>query len=256
MRQSTIPTARVLELILFILSLPYAMGTPLLSPTCETGSNNIPDATLDGNGNTIPGVFTCGMVLNLSGSVAPGNAITVGLLGFIHEASGDLIITLTHYTDVSKTSIYGAPQTLFYQIGKLSSDPNDFGYAAQFGDLFAGENYKFNSGFATNLWTIASLLGSANFIPGAAAGFSAGYTTHGAFSSTPNNFSAQFAGQPIAGYWELNVIDNSPGPSVPSVAGSLLQFSLDIDSSVNVPEPGMGLLSLLGLASLALLRKR
>ena len=232
------------------------MGTPVLSPTCGTGSNNIPDATLDGGGNTIPGVLTCGIMLNASGMVSPGNAITVGLLGFIHEASGDLVITLTHYTDVSKTSIYGATRTLFNQIGKLSSDPNDFGYGAQFGDLFGGDNYKFNSGFATNLWTVASLLGSADFIPGVAAGFSAGYTTHGAFSSTPNNFSAQFAGQPIAGYWELNVIDNSLGPSVPSVAGSLLQFSLDIDSTSNVPEAGSALLSLLGLASLALLRKQ
>ena len=228
----------------------------MLSPTCGTGSLNIPDATVDSNGTTIPGVLVCRMVLNTPGSVASGNAITVGLLGFIHESSGDLIITLTHYTDASKTSIYGATQTLFYRIGKLSNDPTDFGYAAQFGDSAGGENYKFNSGFATNLWIVASMLGSADFIPGAAAGFSGAYTTHGAFSSTPNNFSAQFSGQPIAGYWELNVTDNAPGPSQPPVDGSLLQFSLDIDNTVNVPEPGMGALSLLALISMPWLRRR
>ena len=100
------------------------------------------------------------------------------------------------------------------------------------------------------------MLGSADFIPGAAAGFSGAYTTHGAFSSNPSNFSAQFTGQPIAGFWELYITDNAVGPSGPSVAGSLSQFSLDINSSTNVPESGSGLLLMRGLTGLALLGKR
>lgn len=252
----TITKAPVVALIAFLLCPLCAIGTPALSATCGSGANNIPDATVDGTGTTIPSGFSCGLLLNAPGTVAAGNAITVGLLGFIHEASGDLIITLTHYSDVNKSSTYGATQTLFHRIGKLSTDPNDFGYSAQFGDLSGGENYSFNSGAATNLWTTASMLGSADFIPGASAGFSGAYTTHGAFSSNPSNFSAQFTGQPIAGFWELYITDNAVGPSGPSVAGSLLQFSLDINSSTNVPEPGSGLLLMLGLTGLALLGKR
>ena len=252
MYKSTIANVRVLELALFLFCLPFATATPIFSPTCGAGSNNIPDAVVDNVGITTPGVLSCGFVVNTPGVVAPGNAITVGLLGFIHEASGDLIVTLTHYTDASKTVIFGASQTLFYRIGKTSADPNDFGYSAQFGDLSGGENYTFNSGFTTNLWTIASHLGSADFIPGAAAGFNSGYTTHGPFSGTPNTFSALFAGQPIGGYWELNITDNAAGPSAPSVAGSLLQFSLDINSAMIVPEPGSWVLCALGLLGMAL----
>ena len=250
MNQSTVSALKVLLLVSL---LPLTFGAPIYSPTCGTGSSNIPDATIDGSGATIPGQFSCGVVINLPGSVSAGNAVTVGLIGFSHEAIGDLIVTLTHYTDTTKTATYGATQTLFYQVGKISNDPNDFGYGARFGDLFTADNYSFNSGFSSNLWTIASTLGTADLIPGASTGLG-NYTTHGPLSAAVNNFSAMFVGQPLGGYWQLDITDNAAGPSDPAVPGSLLQFSLDI-ATTTVPEPGSSGLALLGLIGLALWKR-
>ena len=256
MYQSTITRIEVLgclvrlpiSLLIILSTVQPSFSTTLLSPVCGAGTANIPDATVDGGGATIPGTLSCGFkVTNMPGTVAAGNAVTVSLFGFRHEASGDLIVTLTHFTDETKTVTYGGTQTLFYRIGKLSSDPNDFGYEAQFGDLFTGDNYSFNSGFTTNLWTTAAGLGPANLIPGVAAGFTTGYTTHDAFSSAPNMFSTLFAGQMLNGYWQLDIFDNATGPSFPSIAGSLQQWQLDIDAIILVPEPASAGLMLLGL---------
>src|SRR5579859_1929089 len=42
------------------------------------------------------GTFTSDIVLTTQGKVAPGNAVTVNLLGLQHDWSGDLIITLSY----------------------------------------------------------------------------------------------------------------------------------------------------------------
>lgn len=182
------------------------------------------------------------MLVNIAGTIAAGNSVTVSLLGFRHESSGDIGISLTHYTDATKTVILGGPQWLIYRIGKMSNDPNDFGYSAQFGDpVGTGDNYDFGSAFSTNLWTVAASLGTADFIPGQGGGFVTGYTTTGPLSATPNSFSSMFAGQSLSGYWQLDIIDYAAGPSFIPVDGSLLQWGLNVTSLLNVPEPGYGL---------------
>jgi hypothetical protein len=155
----------------------------------------------------------------------------MSLLGLQHETSGDLIVTLTHFTDMSQTSMYGSPQSVFSRIGK-SSDPNDFGYLAQFGDPFGtGENYDFNTGFQQNLWSTAATLGAANPIPGRAQG-------SGSFNPA-TNFSAMFAAQPLAGVWRLDITDNAPGPTTGST-GSLLMWQLTVLNSTPGPSLSVG----------------
>ncbi len=197
-------------------------------PVCGSGSNNIPDA----------GTLACTLTVTGAGSIASGNALTLSLIGLQHEASGDLIVTLTHFTDSSQTSIYGSPQVVFSRIGKLSADPNDFGYSAQFGDSAGtADNYDFGSSFPGSLWATAALLGAANLIPGRAQGFLGGYAPTNALSSAASNFSAMFAGQPVAGVWRLDVTDNAPGPTLAST-GSLLQWALNI-TQASSPGPSL-----------------
>ena len=247
----------LLTIALWVLVSSGAYAAPMLSPTCGTGSGNIPDATVDGLGNITPGVLTCGFLVNTAGTIAGGNAVTVSLLGFRHESSGDVGITLTHYTDATKTVMLGGPQWLFYRIGKVSNDPNDFGYTAQFGDpLGTGDNYEFGSAFSTNLWTVAGSLGTADFIPGQSGGFTSGYATTDPFSSTPNAFSSMFAGQTLSGYWQLEITDYAPGPSSIPIDGSLLQWGLNVTSQISVPEPRYGLGVLAALAILLGRRKK
>jgi uncharacterized repeat protein (TIGR01451 family) len=202
-----------------------ASANTYTSLVCGSGSNNIPDGT---------GMLSCILTVNDAGSIASGNAVTVSLLGLQHEASGDLIVTLTHFTDSSQTSMYGSPQYVFYRIGKMSADPNDFGYSAEFGDPGGtGDNYDFGSAFPGGLWATAAALGAANFIPGRGQGFINGYATTGQFSSAATTFSAMFAGQPLAGVWRLDIADVAAGPTLGST-GSLLQWQLAL---VNGPPP-------------------
>jgi uncharacterized repeat protein (TIGR01451 family) len=218
---------KILAALLLVTSVSAGTYT---SPVCGSGSNNIPDA----------GTLACALTVAGSGSIATGNALTLSLIGLQHEASGDLIVTLTHFTDSSQTSIYGSPQVVFSRIGKLSADPSDFGYSAQFGDpTGTADNYDFGSSFPGSLWATAALLGAANLIPGRAQGFVGGYAPTAAFSSAATNFSAMFAGQPVAGVWRLDVTDNAPGPTVGS-SGSLLQWALNVtlDSS---PAPSLSI---------------
>ena len=243
--------------LMMLLATNVAYATPILSPVCGSGSNNIPDAVDDGLGGVTPGILSCGITTNLSGIVGSGNTLTISLIGFHHEASGDIGITLTHFTDATRTVILGAQQTMLYRIGKVSIDPNDFGYAAQFGDpLGFGENYDFNSANTTNIWTVATSLGAADFIPGQVAGFNTGYGTNGPLSSVPNVFSSMFAGQLIAGFWQLDVTDYAAGPSAIPVTGTLLQWQLDIANTTIIPEPGYGAVVLAMLMGFATLRRR
>ena len=165
----------------------------------------------------------------------------MSLIGLQHEAAADLDVTITHFADFAQTLSLGGPQFAFSRIGKMSGDPNDFGYLPQFGDpLGTADNYHFNSAFAGDIWTTASTLGTSDFIPGEAQ-FSGLYWTTDPFSGVPNAFSSSFNGQAVAGFWRLDITDNAEGPTVGST-GSLLQFSLtfeDVNTTV-APEPSYG----------------
>lgn len=213
------------------------------SATCGAGFN-IPDG----------GTLTCDISIAGSGLIPTGNQISVSLIGFQHEASGDLTAFLTHLS-LDESVIYGS-QPIFYRIGKTSADPGDFGYAAQFGNVSGtGDNYRFRSSLPGDLWGTAAGLGAANYIPGEAAG-SPGYWTTGLFNNAPTNFSFLFAGQPQSGIWRLTITDNEAGPTVGST-GSLLQWELTIDDVGSaVPEPHQGTALLLALAAGAVLRRR
>ena len=231
--------ARLWCLLSLLVAASAAQATVVyVSPTCGTGSNNIPDA----------GTLTCSITIADPGVVNSGNAVTFKLIGFGHEYSGDVSVTLTHVG-------YSGPEYVFSQIGKISNDPfaadpvDFFGYSAQFGDpLGATDNYEFNSGYLASLWSMGAALGSADFIPGEAQHLSNGalpfqYFTTDPLSGARNSFSSSFAGQPLAGVWLMTITDHADGPSSPAVAGSLLQFQLTFDTvaSTAVPEPGMGL---------------
>ena len=231
---------------------PVHAGT-FISPTCGQGALNIPDATYDGSGAIIPGVLTCSLLVTGSGTIDAGNAVTVSLLGLAHESSGDLIATVTHY-NASGTIPYGSPEYIFYRIGKTSDNPDDYGYSAQFGSSFGtGDNYLFNSGFTGDLWGAAAPLGSADYIPGVSAD-GGRYWTTGVYSGADTSFSSDFAGQPVAGQWVLEISDNAPGPSDPSVEGSLLEWQLTAETSA-VPEPGYGGMLATALAAIAVWRR-
>jgi hypothetical protein len=215
-----------------------------ISSPCGQGYFNIPDAATGG----VPGVLSCPLVVAAPGTIGAGDAVTLSLLGLAHEASGDLVVTLTHF-DASGTTPYGSPQYVFYRIGKTSADPADYGYSAQFGSSpGTGDNYSFNSGFAGDLWGAASSLGSADFIPGSA------YWTTGPYSGDATSFSSEFAGQPVAGSWLLEISDNAAGPSDPSTEGSLLEWQLTVETTA-VPEPGYGGMFAMALAAIAAWRR-
>lgn len=242
-------------LVMISLAQPVHAGTLVFtSPTCGQGAYNIPDATDDGSGAIVPGVLSCSLPVTELGTIGPGNAVTVSLLGLAHEASGDLIVEITHFLDAGETIPDGAAQYLFYRIGKTSDDPSDFGYDAQFGDPFGtGDNYSFNSGFPGDLWGAAAAAGAANYIPGVASGVTAGYWTTGPYSGAATSFSSQFASQSLAGSWRLEISDNAPGPGEGSM-GSLLQWELTVETS-DVPEPGyVGMLAT-ALAAMAARRR-
>ena len=246
MTMKTYSSALFVTRTAFLASLLFLAGMPAsqasvtyTSGLCGSGFGNIPDYDSVGS---VPGSFACVIQVSDPGVISLSNLLTVSLIGLQHEASGDLIATLTHFADVGLTGLYGPAQTIFSRIGKTSNDPNDFGYAAMFGvsPTGAGDNYDFNSTFSGDLWTEALSQGSSGFISGVAAG-STGYWTTDGFSSAANSLSSAFALQPVAGYWVLNITDNAPGPF--GVPGSLSQWSFTLnDNPSSVPEPGTGLL--------------
>ena len=248
----------ILGCLLLVTGTPAAWATTFGSDPCPNGGfNNIPDASYDLGLNVIPGSLSCSLTIATAGNVGLGNLVTVSLIGLFHEEASDLIVTLTHFADSSQSVIFGSTQTVFSRIGKMSGDPNDFGYfLPQFGFFGSVDTYRFNSGLLSdpgnNLWATAAGLGSGDFIPGESAG-STGYWTTSAFSGAHNNFSAAFAGQTLAGYWLLNVTDNAPGPNyfgLPNgTPGSLQQFELKFDTGTTIPEPGTGLM--LAIAAIA-----
>ncbi len=174
-----------------------------------------------GSGGPIPagllatsGVVTSNIVLSNSGYVAPGNAITVTLLGLQHDFAGDLQITLSYINSSSATL---QSVDLVNRIGVTST--NLYGTAADFGNnLGNGDNYVFNSDYAGNIWTAANCadpptcsepLGDADSIPGVSTdtvNFGQYFTSTA--GGTKTNLSYAFAGMSVSGgTWRLTITD-------------------------------------------------
>jgi hypothetical protein len=245
-----ISAALALGGLLFFAAPPAARAaTTYTSLLCGTGLANIPDAS----GST-PGSLSCVIPIFDPGTIGAGDQVTLSLIGLQHEAAADLEVTLTHFSDLAQTILFGLPQLAFSRIGKQSNDPLDFGYLPQFGDATGtGDNYHFNSSFAGDLWTTASFLSETQQILGEAQG-EGQYWTTSAFSGSPNSFSSAFAGQLLAGYWRLDITDNAEGPTS-GLAGSLSQFAITVDDPISAPEPAYGAVLALILSAGALVRR-
>jgi len=208
---------------------------------------NIPGSDLNlatGDGN--PGVTTLTATINDPFVILPtGNNVTVFLTGLQYPFAGDLQATLTLLVGGNPV----ASADIFNRIGKASGDPNDFGYATQFGysiTINSGD-FAFNSGFTgpfADLWNTAAGLGSSDSIP------SGNYWTTTAFSSNPDTLSSDFNGLPVAGTWQLQILDYEVPPDSPSPPG-LLAWSLQFNTvDATVPEPATSATFALGLAAL------
>lgn len=165
----------------------------------------------------VPGVVTFTLTVPDGGVIAagPGNVI-LRLLGFEHTWSGDLEVLLTHEPT-------GVSRTVFSRIGEPGVPASsDF-----------GDTYTFGSVFTGNLWAVALALGDIDIIPGDSALPPRAYYPTNAGSSSPNDFSAAFAGLSPTGVWRLTITDFNPEDT-----GSLLGWELTLDiNPVLIPEP-------------------
>jgi subtilisin-like proprotein convertase family protein len=185
-----------------------------------------------GMGGAIPagafatsGVVTSDIVLTSPGVVASGNAVTVTLLGLQHDYAGDLHITLAYIDSNGATR---QSVDLLNRVG--ASSTNTYGTAADFGNNQGlGDNYRFNTDYAGNLWTAAACadppacsepLGDADSIPGV----STDTVNNGQyFTSTTGgaktNLSYAFAGLSVSGgTWRLTITDTAD-PNAGSFVG-------------------------------------
>jgi hypothetical protein len=199
-----------------VLGLSLLLCVPGFSSIAFTGSGGvIPD-----DGSTS---FTSDITPGAGfGNVAPGDSITVGLIGLQHTYAGDLSATLT-YLDA-----FNFPQLTIFLFFRILDPGTPGGCPCQFGDgLGSGDNYFFNGIFSGDIWTVAATgpLGSADPIPGG------NYFPTGVGSGTNTGLS-QFAGFPIDGTWRLTIFDQSTGDS-----GQLVEWSLEIVSTI--PEPDL-----------------
>lgn len=136
--------------------------------------------------------------------------VRVTLNDLSHTWIGDLIATITHVGTGTTLSLFNRIDS-----GNESSD-------------FDGD-YAFDDSFTTNLWTVASGLGSNTAVP------TGDYYATGAGSSAKVFLSA-FNGQSTAGTWRLNISDRSAGD-----LGSLGSWSVALTyaetTAAAVPEP-------------------
>jgi len=145
-----------------------------------------------------------------------GNAVTVALLGLQHEASatGCHADTLHGF----QPDIHVWKPAIRLPIG--SGNERRFRTISIFGSVRRpqrhGENYDFGSAFPGSLWPRLPPSVRRISFPVALKANMNGYATTGSFSSASTNFSAMFAGQPLAGVWRLDVADVAPGPTIGS----------------------------------------
>ena len=197
-----------------------------------------------GTGGPIPngafatsGTVTSDIVLNSSGYVASGNAVTVTLLGLQHDFAGDLQINLS-YIDSNNNTVQTV--NILNRLGSSSSTP--YGTAADFGNHHLnGDNYQFNSDYAGNMWsTVACADPPACTTPYADADSIPGVSTDTVndgqyFPSTvggaKTNLSYAFSGLSVSGgTWRLTITD-AADPNVGSYTG----WQISITTVAGVP---------------------
>ncbi len=173
----------------------------------------------NGAGFAIPDLGSASSSINVPDNITITD-VNVTLNNMTHTWVGDVRAILTGP---------GGSATLVDRIGVPpgAGDSSDF-----------GGNYTFDSQSANNIWTTAAGLGATAVIP------SGTYATTGAGSGANNNSLNAFNGQSSLGNWTLTISDHA-GADVGAIGGWTLSI---------VPEPTS--LSLLGLAGLALIRRR
>jgi hypothetical protein len=182
------------------------------------------------NPDLSPGVSVFSLLVSDAFSLpATGDNVTVTLTGLQHPFAGDLVFTLSLIVDGSPV----VEADLFNRIGKITNDPDDFGYLTQFGNPFtASGNYVFNSSFtglSADLWATAAPLGSSDAIP------NGNYWPTTALSSAVDNLSSAFNGNSIQGTWQLTVLDY--GPPGDNFVPSLLTWSVQLEASASTAAP-------------------
>lgn len=182
------------------------------------------------DGGNTPGVtdLTIGPITDSYVIPANINSVSVTLTGLNYPYAGDLVFTLS-LLDSSDNVLASAD--LVNRLGKMSSDPNDYGFDTQYGNSYSIDsgNYMFNSGYAGDLWTTAAPLGSSDSIPSGA------YRPTTAYSGAVDNLSSAFGGLAVQGAtWQLQIYDyGEPGDD--QYVPSLENWSVTVDTSV--PEP-------------------
>jgi subtilisin-like proprotein convertase family protein len=180
------------------------------------------------------GTLTSDIVIPNAGKVAAGNAITVNLLGLQHDWAGDLIVTLS-YVDAQGHTVLSRDL-----INRIGQSTGNFGAAADFGTgNGTGDNYLFNTDYASNIWSNAGPLGDADAIPG-----QTNDVTNGGkyFSSTvagvKTQLSYDFAGLDVsAGTWRLTIAD-AADPNTGSFVGweIFIQTTPSISPNAGTPQ--------------------
>lgn len=217
----------LLSLVLLVLG-----GQLAFAQTTFTGGagGNIPDATSIGAdaGNPNAGIFTSDIVISGPGTIISFNSITLD--DFCHTYIGDLVLELTHVD--SGTTIFFMNRPLKVSaLNGWGSDSDLNGTYTFINDL--GSTY----GSSDSIWLAAT---NNSTVPGGTYAASANsFTGSPTTSYVPINLNV-FAGESIAGTWELTIRDESTND-----IGTLSswQFNATIEP---VPEPASSALMLCG----------
>jgi len=257
-----LPGRNVLRLALLATGLAGVLPAGTYSYTYGT-STDLNLATFDNSGDVLVGVTTMDIQVSDLGLVDGGDSVTLAMTGLQYPYAGDLQVTLSLLDNQNNVLATG---DVFNRIGKMSSDPNDFGDGTQFGDssTIDSGNYVFcpptgctdNTGYdgsptTDDLWATAEPLGSSDSIP------SGNYWATTAFASGYDNLNSLFGGLPLDGIWQLSIYDyyppfSGPAPFTPGITS----WSLTIDADASTPEPPTAIAMILAAGLMLGIRRR
>ena len=217
------------RLVVSALALPFLLSAQTVQGTGVGGP--IPSAAFIASG-----VVTSDIVLTNSGVVAPGNAVTITLLGLQHDFAGDLRITLS-YINAQGSTLQSVD--LLNRIGSSASNP--YGTSADFGNnQGVGDNYQFNSDYPGNIWTTAACsdppacttpYGDADSLPGVSTTANNGQYFTSTSGGLKTNLSYAFAGLSVSGgTWRLTITD-AADPNIGSFIGWQIMINTAISGS-------------------------